>query len=97
MKNFKESFGTLDERLAQLKTTVAQGFLGMNHDSESAYLILSRLATISDELQNLDKVDTILNLINILWVNKSSFLASSRRDSLSQVCTIVGNLAQLVG
>ena len=97
VKNFKESFGSLPERLAQLKTSVSPGFLGMNHDAESAYLVLSRLAGISDEVQNLDKVESMLNLINILWLSKSSFITSSRRDSLSQTCTIIANLAQLVG
>ena len=69
----------------------------MNHDAESAYLVLSRLAGISDEVVNLDKVESMLNLINILWLSKSSFITSSRRDSLSQVYTIIANLAQLVG
>ena len=94
-KQFAESTDDLVDKLAKLTPKVASSYLETPHDSDAVYLILSRCATISDEILNLSKVESLLNLINILWLNRANVLASAQRASLAKLCTLVTNLTQL--
>ena len=48
-QQFKESQASLADRIAQVEPKIAQVFSEGNHETDAAYLILNRLAGISDE------------------------------------------------
>ena len=94
-KSQREIHRNLATRMVSVQQVVSPFFTAAEHSSDSVYFVLTRLVLISDEARNLQKVDSVLQLILVLWLNNSNFINCANKNAMSQLCQLFINLSQI--
>ena len=81
--------------MEKLQNTISPYYTKNVNNSDTIFYSLSRLALISDESSNLEKVDKVLQLILIIWLNNSCFKNCVEKNAFSQLCQILNNISQI--
>ena len=53
---YEAGTGALSDRFTQLKSLISRAYIEAEHDSDAAYLILSKLIGVCSDVQNKEKV-----------------------------------------
>ena len=81
--------------MIHLMQAISPQYINHVHDSDSIYYSLTRLGGIIDEDEgyNLQKVDQVLQLILMTWLNNSCFLNCAQKNTFSLLCSLFNTLS----
>ena len=73
--------------------TVSSYFIDNEHISEAIYFNIDKLVQISEQSANYEKVNHVLQLTLILWVNNSCYINCAQKRTVSHLSQIISNMS----
>ena len=94
-RHYNEIHPNLSSRLNHLKSAISPYYINNIHNSDAIYYSLTKLALISDDSRNLDKVHSILLSILLTWLSNSCYRNCAHKNTFSQLCQLFNNISSI--